>query len=532
MRILLIVFLLASSLVAAQEDDMPRYTDADQTFSLPIPPIWIDNSTENMAVFVSPDESLTIYALAVDGDDVQTGIVTAIQQVLADFDAQPVQTNSFTTPAGLDWTQNIYALPTGEIIASQGTMVDGRTYVMIQIGTQAAFAPYNALINDLLFEFEVLGFESSAWAVPAYATPATFTETEVTITSGEYELPGTLTLPNGEGPFPGVVIVHGSGPSNRDGDAGVLKTYKDLAWGLASNGFAVLRYDKRTLVYGAESAPDPALLTVEDEVIADALAAVALLRSNEEVSDVFLIGHSLGAQIAPFIARRDPQLAGVVMLAPPARFLLDMMADQYTYLFSQDGEIDTQEQAQIDTITISAAVVRSLETDSDMTDPMVGATSAYYYDLLNRDAVAAAQTLDMPLFVLQGERDYQVTMEDDFTAWVNAFSDDPNVTLRSYPVLNHFFMAGEGMQTPQEVFTPNNVAAQVIDDIATWMDGEQIPALCHQRRWPVAQEAAGDKQRAQDHRQRNDEQGTIAECLGDGAANQRRDERDHRCHRV
>src|SRR5437868_1155092 len=73
----------------------------------------------------------------------------------------------------------------------------------------------------------------------------TFDEREVTVGKGEWELPGTLGLPKGSGPFPAVVLVQGSGPQDRDETMGVNKPFQDIAWGLASNGIAVLRYDKR-----------------------------------------------------------------------------------------------------------------------------------------------------------------------------------------------------------------------------------------------------------------------------------------------
>jgi fermentation-respiration switch protein FrsA (DUF1100 family) len=77
----------------------------------------------------------------------------------------------------------------------------------------------------------------------------------------------------------------------------------------------------------------------------------------------------------------------------------------------------------------------------------------------------------MPILILQGERDYQVTM-GDFEGWKRAMGDLSNVTLKSYPALNHLFMEGEGKSTPDEYLEPGNVAAEVIDDIAAWVKNQ------------------------------------------------------------
>src|SRR6476659_1636280 len=123
------------------------------------------------------------------------------------------------------------------------------------------------------------------WTRAAYSNPDTFTEREVTVGEGEWKLPGTLTLPKGAGPFPAVVLVHGSGPNDRDETVGGTKVFKDLAEGLASRGVVVLRYDKRTLTYAArfKALRDA---TVHEETAEDAVRAAALLREQREIDPI------------------------------------------------------------------------------------------------------------------------------------------------------------------------------------------------------------------------------------------------------
>ena len=89
----------------------------------------------------------------------------------------------------------------------------------------------------------------AAWQRPPYSKPNTFHERDVTVGEDQWKLPATLTIPNGNGPFPAVVLVHGSGPNDRDETKGGTKVFRDLAEGLASRGIATLRYEKRTQIY-------------------------------------------------------------------------------------------------------------------------------------------------------------------------------------------------------------------------------------------------------------------------------------------
>ena len=117
-----------------------------------------------------------------------------------------------------------------------------------------------------------------------------------------FPLKGMLMLPDGDGPFPGVVLVHGSGSSNMDEKVGKLTPFRDIAQGLARRGIASVRYDKRSHAHGLKMVLDKAHpITVWEETIEDALLAARLLRGDRRIGPVFLAGHSMGAMLAPRI---------------------------------------------------------------------------------------------------------------------------------------------------------------------------------------------------------------------------------------
>ena len=86
---------------------------------------------------------------------------------------------------------------------------------------------------------ETARVDAESWQPPQYVDPSAFVENEVLVGSGPLAVPGTVTLPRGEQPYPAVVLLAGGGPFDRDGTAGPNKNLKDIAWGLASRGVAV-----------------------------------------------------------------------------------------------------------------------------------------------------------------------------------------------------------------------------------------------------------------------------------------------------
>jgi dienelactone hydrolase len=328
-------------------------------------------------------------------------------------------------------------------------------------------------VAGLFFAPAASGTPAPTYSPPAYVDSGAFTEREVRVGSGEWVLTGTLTLPNGEGPFPAVVLVHGSGPHDRDETIGPNKVFRDLAWGLASNGVAVLRYDKRTLVYGVKMG-QMRDITVKEETVDDAAAAVSLLRETEGIDRdrVFVLGHSLGGMLAPRIAQAAPDLAGLVIMAGAARRLEDAVLDQYTYLANLDGTVTADEQKRLDETREQVARVKdpSLSPDAPPDTLPLGIPAPYWLDLRGYEPARAAAGLPQPVLILQGERDYQVTMAD-FDLWRAALAGRDDVEMKSYGSLNHLFITGDGPSSPDEYNEVGHVDAQVVRDIAGWIKG-------------------------------------------------------------
>ena len=322
--------------------------------------------------------------------------------------------------------------------------------------------------------FRPAGAMAASSAVPWYASPASYTEAEVTIGSGGWALPATLTMPVGATTVPALILVHGSGPQDRDSAIGANKPFRDLATGLASRGIAVLRYDKRTKVHGAKMA-SLADQTVRQEVIEDVLHAMTALRAQPRIDGrrIFVAGHSLGGMLIPRIGAADSTIAGLIVLAGAAGSLEDAIVAQSRYLATTDGTISATEQQGIDQAEALRERIRALTPEDAARGVMVaGAPASYWLDLRNYDPPSTARLVKAPMLILQGERDFQVRSAD-FAKWKAALVSRRDVTFRSYPELNHLFIAGTGPSLPVEYLVPGHVAEDVIRDIANWILGKR-----------------------------------------------------------
>lgn len=309
------------------------------------------------------------------------------------------------------------------------------------------------------------------WITPEYASPSVFTESEMTIGPAGLAVAATLCLPRGRAPAAGVVLLPGSGPTDRDSTIGPNKPFKDLAWGLATRGIATLRFNKVTHTHPATVAAQSSF-TVADEYLTHAAAAITLLAHHPAIQShrIFLLGHSQGATIAPRIALHRPELAGLICLAAGAQPIHHAAIRQLQYLAKINTPPTTAIEQMLITLIRQAATVddENLSESTPASDLPFGVPAAYWLDLRAHEPLSTAIRLQLPMLFLQGGRDYQVTTED-LRAWQRALMGRPNVRTRIYPECDHYFFTGTQASTPASYHEPQHVDPQVINDIADWI---------------------------------------------------------------
>jgi dienelactone hydrolase len=305
------------------------------------------------------------------------------------------------------------------------------------------------------------------WARPSYSNPESFQARDVVVGDDAWKLGGTLLIPAGKPPFPGVVLVHGPGPNDRDETIYSNKVFADIAEGLASRGIAVLRYDKRTKVYSQQMSEMN--YTVREETVDDAVRAISLLRRQSEIEParIFVLGHSLGGYLLPRIASQAGKLAGLIFLAANARPVEIMALEQNEYVASLNNNPSPEMRKRLTDLRAEVLKVRNLDPHKSNPPVLMGLPLAYLIDLKGYDPLSA-KNLKIPMLFLQGERDFQVTMQD-FNLWKSAMAGRRDVAFHSYPTLDHLFIAGKGTSSPGEYRVPGNVSAEVVRDIANWI---------------------------------------------------------------
>jgi dienelactone hydrolase len=348
----------------------------------------------------------------------------------------------------------------------------GLTIVVIRIHRALAAIDANIAIDG---NGKVAGLHYAPAPPPAAdAVPAdaNYSERDFSVGTGERALPGTLAMPKGAGQaaderVPAVVMVQGSGPQDRDETIGPNRPFLDIARGLASQGIAVLRYEKRTKARPQDFASGD--YTVDDEITNDAVAAVAELRRTPGIDPerVFVFGHSQGGMIAPRIAQRADGVAGLVLFAAPARSLLTILPEQNRYLFGLDGTISPEEQTVLDKLDAQIAALRG-DAPVAAADTPLGQPAHYWRTLEQIDPVADAQSLKQPMLLLQGGRDFQV-IDTDWQRWHKAFDGNPRATFKHYAALSHLGIAGSGRGSLEEYRIAGHVDPQLIADVANWI---------------------------------------------------------------
>ena len=337
---------------------------------------------------------------------------------------------------------------------------------------------------------------SGEYPAPAYANAWAFEEFDVTIEGPGGDLAATVAMPRGPATYPAVVLVPGMWTAlhaDRDATTPRIKPLRDLAWGLASQGIATLRYDKRTWVHAAAAARQPNF-TLTDEYVEDALAAVDLLRRVPRVDPtrVHVLAFEHAGFAGPRIAQLDPDLAGLILYSAPSGTMWDAFLSiiereiRNSYeeeLRSSDAGVRARARAEANrelrayrTHIAQATALAAGETVANLT-----LRPTYHRDLAGYQPAVAARSLQLPILVLHGA--LHSMGSGAFNDWLESLHQHGNATFFLYPDhLDYLFDVSEwreaGTPSRRAEALPRHVAPEAVADIANWIRGGRPADAC------------------------------------------------------
>ena len=294
----------------------------------------------------------------------------------------------------------------------------------------------------------------------------------------EYPLNGLLTLPDRlDEKVPAVVLVHGSGASNMDERVYKLKPFKDLAEGLAERGIASIRYDKRSFVYGRKLRKQP--VTVREETIDDAVLAANLLRQNPHIDPdrIFIVGHSMGAMLAPRIDAEGGDFRGLVLMAGTPFRLEEIVIRQLKQAGqSKGGFMKAIVRLEDRIFSRKFSGLYEMSDEEAKKKKFAGSATLYYFKEMGRKtATEYLLETDKPVLIMQGGMDFQVLASEDFAAFQDQLKGRRNVEYRLYKDLNHVFVKGiynDILKAGKEYKVEQHIGAEVLDDIAAFITAQ------------------------------------------------------------
>ena len=296
--------------------------------------------------------------------------------------------------------------------------------------------------------------------------------------NSKYPLKGVLTLPDDlSKTIPAVVFVHGSGSSNMDEKVGKLTPFKDLAEGLAECGIASIRYDKRSFAHGLKMLRDKStLITVKEETIDDAILATEILRNDSRIDSekIFIIGHSMGAMLAPRIDAEGGNYRGLIIMAGTPRKLEDVLIEQNNEALSEiKGFLKKLLEKQITKMNAMFDGLYELSDEEAKAKKFGGGTTLYYFkEMGEHPSSTYLLNTKKPLLFMQGSKDVQVNVDRDFGAYKEMLKDKPNANFKLYENLNHAFVTAfyETITNARKEFkVERHIPEIVISDIADWI---------------------------------------------------------------
>lgn len=306
--------------------------------------------------------------------------------------------------------------------------------------------------------------------LPKYIDTTKFEEYDVTV-KDIFDLKGKLSIPLDFHKKVVFILVNGSGPNGMDETIGENKFFQNLAWGLSSNGYGVLRYDKITFEHGMDLVKINPKLTQYDEYNNSIKGAIKLVQENPltKNSKIILLGHSQGASVITDFAN-DKSVTGLILLSGSPRKLYDLYTEQLEYLFGIDGVVTPTEKTMLQTQKDKVSYFKSHNKYKIQTDSLpLGLNYEYWMYLEKFNPIENLEKSKKPTLIINGGHDYQVT-ETDYKLWETNLKNKNNVKFNFIENVNHIYSETPKMSVPKDFQKYLPIVPILFEDIEKWVE--------------------------------------------------------------
>ncbi len=332
-----------------------------------------------------------------------------------------------------------------------------------------AYTKFNQASMDIKLVFDANKKLVGFFIVPHKIFKTIDCENILTIPNNNYPIKGELTIPKLDNKKILAIFIHGSGPQDKDATIYQNKPFKDIAEGLSLQGITSYRFDKKSLSYPSYFNDDK--YTIDEEVCNDIYTIVNYFKQDSIYPNykIILIGHSMGGMLLPKIANNlKNNINGIVMIAANSLPFQNIIDYQLKYLYSIDSAVELKNQITELQPKLKYLKSKNFILSSSKTLLPLNLPAPYWKSIINYNQLAEAKKIIIPTFIIQGQRDYQVSTEN-YKLWKKTLKNKSNFSFKLYPKLNHILLEGVDKSTPSEYQIQAKVPEYFIKDIAEWI---------------------------------------------------------------
>ena len=357
--------------------------------------------------------------------------------------------------------------------------------VRVNVWTDADGALLRMSVPAQMLDVAREDIASAATRTTSFSIPG---DEAVRIPASGFGIAASVAKPaTAKGPLPALILIGGSGQTDRDGFVAGIPVLGQIAADLVEAGFLVVRYDKR----GVGQTGGRAETSTLNDYAEDVRAIVTWLEKNRKDVDkkrIGLVGHSEGAWVALNVAARDKRVRAVALLAGGSSSGSDLVLEQQRHVLDQLKASDADRQAKIDLqVQINAAAIKGSGWEGVPPELRRAADSPWFQSFLAFDPARVMKDVKQPLLIVQGDLDTQVQAHhaDKLAELARARKQKATVDVVKIPGINHLLVpAKTGEVDEYAVLTEKRVASAATAAVGTWMAKELGPAKYRRRRAP------------------------------------------------